>query len=246
MLQKNKVFALGLLLVSGVIQTSFASDKGQKVKALSVGKVFKKLNTRYSLPVDGSSELEEGATQMKNSSEFKSLSAKKQGEVYNIIVDHYNPGEQQKKFSILSRKLSSYGLKDDAAKKIDQGVVKLKMTPAYKKLSVAQKQDVHSSVAVPLSCFLRMEVSRGSLTYAEAEETQEMLNAADKKYNTALQTAQKEEKTALQTAQKKKNAAIEAYHAAIEAYSVAIEAYSVADHTALNTYVQEDKAAWKH
>ena len=152
MLQKNKAFALGLLLVSGVIQTSFASDEGQKKSSLRLDNVFKKLNTRYNIPPNGSIELVDGATQIKESSAFQSLSTNKQKEVYKIIIDHYDPTKKQPELSVLTKKLSPYGLKSDAVEKIDQGVVKLEMTPAYKKLSVAQKQDVHSSVAVPLSC----------------------------------------------------------------------------------------------
>ena len=152
MLQKNKAFALGLLLVSGVIQTSFASDK--KVQKSVAPKLAKKLNVRYNIScVKVCEKIEEGANELKNSPEFMVLSPGEKSAVQGTISNYYDPTKKQPKLLVLTKKLhKDFGIKSDALKKIDEGVTELRNTSAYKKLNIDQKSDVHASVYGATSC----------------------------------------------------------------------------------------------
>ena len=147
MLQKNKVFALGLLLVSGVIQTSFASDKPMDDQKLVVSKLAKKLKVRYDLPNNGFEAINEGVSVLIESPELIGLLPQKKLEVHRIICDHYDPkAKKQEKLSGLVVKLKPYEIKLESLKKLDQGVAELKKTSKYKALPLEQKSDVHATI----------------------------------------------------------------------------------------------------
>ncbi len=152
MLQKNKAFALGLLLVSGVIQTSFASDKGMEDQKSVVSKLAKKLNVRYKLPNNGLETINQGVTLLIECPEFMGLSPQEKLDVHTTICRHYDPkAKKQEKLSVLVGKLKPYGIKLESLKKIDQGVVELKKTALYKALPLEQKSDVHETVIAATS-----------------------------------------------------------------------------------------------
>ena len=146
---KNKAFALGLLLVTGVQFSSLvSSDKKVKVTVSAVPKLAQKLNVRYSIPVEHLERLEVCVDELVQDPKFQALSQEDKLGIADVVSAHYDPAKSTKSVSVLTKKVSDKcGFKNDAAfKKMHDTCVETMKCKAFKALSPEQKQDVCQTV----------------------------------------------------------------------------------------------------
>ena len=149
MLQKNKASVLGLLLMSGIVQFSSLISADKVMAPIDVA--AKKIHTRYGLSRNGLEKIAQGVTDLTNASEFKSLSADKQLEAYEVIFN-FHSSIKPEEFSVLTKTMKTlYGLEANAHEKIGEGFAELKSTRKFKALSVDRKNDVFGAIMAAFS-----------------------------------------------------------------------------------------------
>lgn len=142
MLQRSKVFALGLLLVSA---QCYSKNKTYYYSTTQ------KLNTRYKLPKDKVEDVVEATKSLAQDSAFQVLPQKKRSDIADAIASFYSSDSKKNSAQDVSVLIETllidfkYSSKE-AITDLHNKVTTLKKSSTYKKLSTDQQNDAISSI----------------------------------------------------------------------------------------------------